>query len=138
MKNKILKLNASTLEFEEIEVKEQQVYYEEIMSAIGDYYEAVPDMYIDKILSDLRIAAYCDESGMLKNLKQSILVMDKKSKRPLIMLCGDIVFTKLKNENENDYALNDFEINTIKRVFQEVKEVIVCESEKFKVRVERI
>lgn len=136
MKNKILKLNASTLEFEEIEVKEQQVYYEEIMSAIGEYYEVVPSIYVNKILNNLSIAAYCDESGMLKNLKQSILVMDKKSKRPLIILCGDIVFTKLKNGN--DYALNDFEINTIKRVFQEVKEVIVCESEKFKVRVERI
>ena len=136
MKNKILKLNASTLEFEEIEVKEQQVYYEEIMSAVGEYYEAVPSIYVNKILNNLSIVAYCDESGMLKNLKQSILVMDKKSKRPLIILCGDIVFTKLKNEN--DYTLNDFEINTIKRVFQEVKEVIVCESEKFKVRVERI
>lgn len=136
MKNKILKLNASTLEFEEIEVKEQQVYYEEIMSAVGEYYEAVPSIYVNKILNNLSIVAYCDESGMLKNLKQSILVMDKKSKRPLIILCGDIVFTKLKNGN--DYALNDFEINTIKRVFQEVKEVIVCESEKFKVRVERI
>lgn len=113
MANKILKLNADTLKFEEISIKNRKVDYKEMREAVGGYIEHI---VFNRELEANRIDVWCDEEGKLKNLKASVIVLDDNCEI-VEVLAGSLVFTG-KAGDGNSYGLTDEQVETIKEVLR--------------------
>lgn len=111
--NKILKLNAETLQLEEIKVNNNIVTCEELHNAIGGNFEHIN--FNENFIKN-RIDIWVDEEGKLKDLKPSIALINQ-GKQIVDVLAGDVIFTST-DELGNTLSLHD---NQIKIIKEEIK-----------------
>lgn len=111
--NKILKLNAETLQLEEIKVNNNIVTYEELHNAIGGYFEHIN--FNENFINN-RIDIWVDEEGKLKDLKPSIALINQGN-QIVDVLAGDVIFTSTDGLG-NTLSLHD---NQIKIIKEEIK-----------------
>lgn len=116
MANKILRLNAETVQFEEIEVKGKKVSYEELRDAIGGYIEHIT---FNLELERAGIDVWVDEEGKLKNLTASTIVYDSKASDVIDVCAGPLVFTKKTGDGES-YCLTEQQIEIIKNELKQI------------------
>lgn len=113
MEYKILKLNKEMKQFEEVKVKGSVVTYEELKDTVGGWIEHVT---FNRKLHEAGIDMWIDEEGKLKNLNPSIIIADDN--HIIETLCGDIVFTRRINHDDNSYCLLESQIELIKDILK--------------------
>lgn len=118
MANKILRMGTN-LEFEEIEISNKVVSYEELSDAVGGYIERVT---FNCELNDCGIDVWCDEEYRLKDTKPSVLIMTNDGGL-VDWLGGNLVFTARRGFDGESYSLADSQIDVIKKVL-DVKLII--------------
>lgn len=111
MANKILRMGTD-LKFEEIEISNIIVQYEELSGAVGGYIERVT---FNRELDENGIDVWCDEEYRLKGSTPSVMVVND-SLSVIECLGGNLVFTAQGNFDGESYALEDWQIDIIKRV----------------------
>ena len=111
--NKILKLNAETLQLEEIKVNNNIVTCEELHNAIGGYFEHIN--FNENFIKN-HIDIWVDEEGKLKDLKPSIALINQGN-QIVDVLAGDVIFTSTDGLG-NTLSLYD---NQIKIIKEEIK-----------------
>lgn len=119
--NKILRLNETSLEFDEVEIKNEEVEYDEIKDAVGGYIEHVT---FNKMLEDIGVDMWVDEEGKLKERIPVVAVVDLNNFNAVEVLSGSIVFTsKRSSDPEGSYSLSDEQIEVIKKMFNLTVEI---------------
>lgn len=107
---KILKLKNK--KFEEIEVKNNIVEYEELSKAVEGYIEHIT---FNLELEKANIDVWCDEEGKLKELDLECIILDYNAKKVMEVIAGPLVFTSRDREG-NSLSLSEKQIEVIKKV----------------------
>lgn len=118
MANKILRMGTN-LEFEEIEISNKVVSYEELSNAVGGYIEHVT---FNRELAENKIDVWCDEEFRLKGTKPSVVIVNDNGSF-VEWLGGNLVFTARRGFDGESYGLTDRQIDIIKKVL-DVKIII--------------
>lgn len=111
MANKILRMGTN-LEFEEIEVTNRVVQYDELRDAVGNWIERVS---FNRELYDNGIDVWCDEEYRLKDMTPSVVIVDDNLQM-IDWLGGNLVFTARRGLDGESYSLTETQIERIKRV----------------------
>lgn len=116
MTNKILRMGTN-LEFEEIEISNRVVSYEELRDAVGGWVERVT---FNRELDENGIDVWCDEEYRLKDLTPSVVIVDDNM-TVVDWLGGNLAFTgKSRNCDGESYSLTTLQIEIVKRVLDKV------------------